>query len=638
MALAAGFATWVYLRWELAVRSRPLLLAARLAALASLAAILWNPEGGRWAGGGAATRFVILDASLSMTARTPDGVAVWDGAAARAQALAAEGARVLLAGGGVRAVAGDSLGMAAPAGVESLLAPAVAVAAEAGAHEIVVLTDGRLQDPVAAVSAARRLGVGLAADTVWGGRAAAAQLGLARLAVPAAAEGGVPVAGRVEVQGDWGADSVAVSVSVDGAARRVLWLSGEAGPGMRSADFSLGGMSPGERRLSARIEHEDAFPADDERLATVRIDPEETGILLVAWSPGWEPRFLLPVLKQVTGLPVRGFLRTGADRYHAMDPSGEGAGGAVGGSAMRSLVQQAGLVVAVGVDESNRAIVEAAAGRARRLVVFARDVAGAAAGGVVARGPVAGEWYVEEAPPSPVAGDLAGVSWQGLPPLAGLLPAEEGRGRVALAARRTGDDGTQPVLVLRETEGRRVATALAGGFWRWAFRDGRPREAYRRLWAAVGGWAVAGAPPPPGSRVRPAQDVVPRGAPVRWRAGSAAGGEMALTVSAPGGPPVLDTALAVSGSGALSTPAFPPGEYEYRAVSAADTTRGRFEVEQFTGEMLRPVVDLAMLSAPSPAGAGGRGARPLRTSPVPYFLVLAVLCAEWIGRRRAGLR
>jgi hypothetical protein len=29
---------------------------------------------------------------------------------------------------------------------------------------------------------------------------------------------------------------------------------------------------------------------------------------------------------------------------------------------------------------------------------------------------------------------------------------------------------------------------------------------------------------------------------------------------------------------------------------------------------------------------------PLRTRPWPYLLVIALLCGEWIGRRRSGLR
>jgi len=41
----------------------------------------------------------------------------------------------------------------------------------------------------------------------------------------------------------------------------------------------------------------------------------------------------------------------------------------------------------------------------------------------------------------------------------------------------------------------------------------------------------------------------------------------------------------------------------------------------------------------APAAASSReGNRPLRAWPFPYLLILGALCAEWIGRRRAGLR
>jgi hypothetical protein len=33
-----------------------------------------------------------------------------------------------------------------------------------------------------------------------------------------------------------------------------------------------------------------------------------------------------------------------------------------------------------------------------------------------------------------------------------------------------------------------------------------------------------------------------------------------------------------------------------------------------------------------------RPGSPLRTRPWPYLLVIGLLCAEWIGRRRSGLR
>ena len=66
---------------------------------------------------------------------------------------------------------------------------------------------------------------------------------------------------------------------------------------------------------------------------------------------------------------------------------------------------------------------------------------------------------------------------------------------------------------------------------------------------------------------------------------------------------------------------------------------GAFQVEAFTDEMLQRPVDAADLTMPAPdRDAATDGSRPLRTWPFPYLVILGALCAEWIGRRRAGLR
>ena len=38
------------------------------------------------------------------------------------------------------------------------------------------------------------------------------------------------------------------------------------------------------------------------------------------------------------------------------------------------------------------------------------------------------------------------------------------------------------------------------------------------------------------------------------------------------------------------------------------------------------------------SSSGGPAGRPIRTSPWPYIFIITLLCAEWIGRRRSGLR
>jgi hypothetical protein len=95
------------------------------------------------------------------------------------------------------------------------------------------------------------------------------------------------------------------------------------------------------------------------------------------------------------------------------------------------------------------------------------------------------------------------------------------------------------------------------------------------------------------------------------------------------------------GTGTVSAGSLPPGAYSYHVEGTGGDTlsTGRFDVASASEEML-PVP--AVPPEPSRrAGVGGVDARPgtpLRTLPWPYLLVIALLCGEWIGRRRSGLR
>lgn len=647
LALAGGFSAWVYYRREFAVRGRALLLAARLVALAGLVAILRNPDVPAAARRAGPERFVVLDASASMAALDSLGEPVWTSATARARAMAQDGAR-LLATGGARTRAGtpvhlDSLADLLPQGHESVLAPALGAAAEAGAREIVLVTDRRVADPVAVAAAARRLGVRVTVDSAVS--SPAANLAVSRLVLPSFADSGRALRGEVSVEGRTAADSVDVVVAVDGRTARVLRLSAPAEGEVVSAPFVLAGsLRPGPRRVSARLAFQDAFAPDDQRTRIVRVDAQEAGILLVSFAPDWEPRFLLPILREVTGMPVRGYLRTGPNRFQAV---------AVADSAPRQVdlaelerrIGGSAVVVAMSVDAPAKALLDRAARRVRRLAIFPMDGEGAAAGGVAAGSPQDGEWYVSGAPSSPVSVELGPMRYGRLPPLSGLLPLLDSGEGAAIEVRLGGTGEPRPAVVLHREGDRRVAVVLARGFWRWAFRDGEPRDAYRLLWGAVGGWLVAGESVAAGPDVVPESDVAPPGQPLRWRARGQGGQEVRLSVTDSAGVALLDSTWTVSGAGVFATPALPPGAYRYAAApatrgeAASPAVTGIFEVESFSREALRRPVPPDRLAQGSVARDGARqGARPLRTLPWPYLVVLAALCAEWVGRRRAGLR
>lgn len=631
LLVAGGVCGWIYYRREFRVRARPVLVAARIGAVAGVAALIWNPVVSTAPADASPGHFVVLDASASMTAVAPDGVPLWDSAVARARQLAGGGARLLSAGASVAAIDPDSLAAVSPTAVRSVLGEAVEVAAEAGAGEVTLITDRRVSDPVAITRIARQLGVGVSVDRL---RPPAANLGLARLVVPPTAESGGEIRGRVDVQGTSREDSVTVTVSVDGSVRHALRLAAPEQGGFSTAEFALGVLAAGSHRVTARLGAEDAFSLDDERTAVVEVDPEETGVLLVSLAPDWEPRFLLNVLDQVTGLPVRGYLRAGPGRFQPMVATGVAE--TVGQETLERLLRRAEMVVAMGVDGASLEFLERATARTRGMIVFPADGGGAALAGVAAGAPLSGEWYLHEAPPSPIAGETGRLV--DLPPLSAVLPLVDDGGGEALSVRLGGAGEPEAALVLRDEGRRRVAAVLARGFWRWAFRDGEPREHYRRLWAAVGGWILSEEPIAGGPGVRPAVPVAGPGTPVRWRGRGYEGEEISLTVTDSAGAPALDTFTVVPPGALFTTPPLPPGRYRY-TVAASDTAEGTFDVEPFTEEMLRRALDPAELTVPAGERAtSARSGRPLRTWPWPYLLVLGLLCTEWIGRRRAGLR
>lgn len=692
--LATGsFFTWLYYSREFAVRARPFLLLARLVAVSALIAILWNPDLNSGSARDLPSEYVILDRSTSMSARSEAGESLWELAVARARSLTEGGTRLLLADQLADTPADshdlDRLAASSPTGSESLLARSVGLATEAGARSIVLVTDRRIADPVATREIARQLGVSLTVDSL---PETGPNIGISRLVVPATAESGDQIRGRVELGGSsvraGGAaaerspdamtgdatngssdaesdgislDTITVSILVDGREGPSLRVPAPTGGGLTSAPFSLGPLSAGALHITARLEHQDAFPLDNERSATVHVDPEETGILLVSFVADWEPRFLFPVLNQVTGLPVRGYVRAGSDRFMQMTTGNSARttetstnNREINLTTLTRLLTQAELVVAMGVDASNQELLTQATRHSRALLLFPMDAAGAAVAGVATHGPQPGEWLLAGLPPSAIAGQAGQFQTGVLPPLTSLLRLADEPAGVAMEVRQ-GTGGTpQPALVLRQDGDSRFAVALGRGFWRWAFRDGVPRDQYRRLWAAVAGWLMQ-SQTETSSRtgLRPAASILPRDIPIRWLAFGREGHEAQIMLTNSAGAVVLDTVYPVPASGRFTTTALPPGRYDYTAVTVApldsasparatttpDTTSGTFHVDPFSDEMLHRAVAPASLTVPAdPQGASLARTRPLRSSPIPYLVLLVALCAEWIGRRRAGLR
>ncbi len=637
LALAAGlvaYSFWLYLRFEIAVPAAKWLAAARAATLVLVLLLLFDvrlPAGG---GGSGSDEWVLLDASLSMGAAPGGAASAWEQASARARELERDGWQVVTFG--AEAEVGTLEDDAGPDALRSLLAPALDRAGEAGARRVRVLSDLRLEDAVAVRSALTALPLEVEFERFGDDLVNA---GISRFDVPDVARPSSSARAEVEIHVASAVDSVTVSVFEEGAPVAELRVPA-ATPGLR-ARIPVDLPPPrttGRVRYSASVAVPgDAFPSDDGAVAYASVGHEEGALVLVSLRADWEPRHLLPLLGDVTGLPTLGYLRVGPDAFVPMGRALD-RGVPVDSASVRRAAADATLLVLHGLGADADAWARSLASRPGRSLLFPTDAAGAALTGIPTGEPRQGEWYVSgDIPTSPIAGTLAGVAVQGLPPLSDvLLPIDPARVRGALLVQLRGAGTPEAALQLDERPGGRVTVVLASGFWRWAARE-NGRDVYRRLWSGVAGWLLSGEG---GAALepRPTQWIVPRGEPVVWSLPVDSTARR-LVVSA-GDSTVVDVPLANEGS--QSTGVLPPGSYAYRVERGADEViaSGRFDVAETTLEMA-PVAAVPGASEAGEApeeGAEQRPGSPLRTRSWPYLLIIGLLCAEWVGRRRSGLR
>ena len=629
-AALAGYSFWVYLRVELPVRATRLLASVRALTFVVILALLFDPPVPGTGTTAASTKWVLLDASLSMTAEVA-GSSPWQEAQARAVELAGEGWGVV--------TFGDDTG--APEGLyyvadqnRTLLAPALERAAEAGVGTVRVLSDLRFEDVVAVRAALEALPVEVDFEAFG---AELVNAGISAFDVSDDARPVGTVTATVELHGV-GADSVTVEVRADGEVV-VSQLVDLPDPGLRRrVEMEIPVPKGADRiRYSARVTAvSDAFSSDDEAIAYATVGHEEGALVLVSLEPDWEPRFLLSVLEDVTGLPGVGYLRVGAERFVVIGPAVERAG-PVDSATVGRAVRDAALVVVHGLhgdaDAWSRRLVE----RVSSAILLAGDREGAALAGVRTTAPLGGEWYASgDIPASPLATELSGAELLGLPPLTDMLVPSDAITVVSpLTLQLRGIGASAAALHLYTNSGGRKVLGLASGFWRWAMREGAGRDAYRRLWSGVAGWVLADdsmvAPEP-----RPVLWVFDRGDPVMW---SLPRDSTVVRINILRGDSVVADTVFRAGT-TRSLGAMPPGLYSYRASTGAGEvlSTGRFDVSANSSEMI-PTRALPEAMGPRAAAlAGAREGRPLRTYAWPYLLLIIFLCAEWIARRRMGLR
>jgi len=514
------------------------------------------------------------------------------------------------------------------------------LAIESGARDLRVVSDFRISDLDAAVGLLERSGVGADFEPVGG---PVRNAGISRFEV---GSGSSVFAAELELFAEEAAgDSIQVDVQVEDRVVASAWFPApEPGARQRITMPLPGPTSDGSlTRYSAIAALEgDGFADDDERIVYVRSSANDGGVVLISTAPDWEPRFLLPTLRDVTGFEGEGYLAIAEGRFLRSFQE-EGSVASVDSAAVRRRAFRAEIVVIHSVallDDWMRSWLP----RLNRVILIAPDPEAVGALGVTAAPGRFAEWYVDDdAPVSALTGGLAGVDFEGLPPLGPLLDVEGAPGwSIALRARAPEQGSSVPALLLRGGR-RRVVLVTAQGWWRWAFREGPARTAYRRVWSSVAGWILEGQTQVAGHRIEPTSYVVERNQPLVWRAPGRIGDTVHVRVGIDTDPNVafeVDTLVVIDSTEVFRTRVLVPGTYAYSVMSREDSTQGRFDVQRYTPEMSFPVADLeAAISRAAPSlGMRVSGGRRLRTAGFPYFLLIAVLSTEWLLRRRKGLR
>jgi hypothetical protein len=590
LLLAGGLAAFTYLRLERIGRRGWLPLVCRAVAWAALGLLLLNvscpvsrPPG---------RALVLLDASLSMAAAGGHWTEARDSAARW---------------GEVRLFGDEGPADTLPSRGRSLLAPAL-TAASASDRPVVVVTDGEIEDagdlpPDLLPRATVRIFP----------RTPRPDVALVGLAGPARVTAGdsIPLEVEVEATGGASVDTVTVEASLGGKrlASRKLRLTGGSARGRLTLSSSAVG--PGEHVLHVGLAGaHDAEPRTDTRLHIVTVAPTP-GVVLLAMPADWDSRFLYRTLREVAQLPVRGFVRIDPDRWRSMADLA-----VVPNETVRQAARRADLLIQMG---RMGTLTEGATARGVWSWPAGSDSSA-----------IAGDWYLTPSTASPIAGAFLGQPVDSFPPAIQLAPLEPAAGDWVALTAQLGRRGAQRPAVFGRQAGRvRTAIVAVDGLWRWAFRGGASEQAYRTWVAATASWLLGGADSSRGS-ARPVRSVVSNGRPVMFE-WTAPGGPVALGITWSGeGAPRVDT-LRFDGSGHAAV-WLRPGEYRYRLSGGGG---GAVAVEQYSDELPpRPVV-LTSHRGRAPASAGRSAARDWLWL---FGLCIAALAAEWIARRRLGLR
>jgi hypothetical protein len=570
---------------------RVLLAALRAVAMTIAVALVLDAPLGRPK---AVQPLIFVDASLSMTR---EGGTLLQ--AALDSARGAGGDTVFLFGDSVRPSQGAPRAEDAATRIRPIVERTMATGRPA-----ILLTDGEMQDSSAldALTSGSRVVV-----LARGQRRDAA---VAALDVPRAAVDGDSILARVTVtSGALGANAGALSLLVGDRqiARTTLDAMSPWSERQTELRAKLSDAGQGATLIRAIITtSEDAEPRNDTLSAAIEISRAASAVF-VSTSPDQDSRFAIAVLRGALALPTRGFYRLAPSVWRV-----EGTLTSVPEAEVRRALREAPVAILHGDTAIFGAPMSATSGPLALLVQPESDD---------------GEWYPSGAPSSPLSGVLAAIPFDTLPPVAAGAPATGDW--IGLEARRGREMMRRPVIVGRDTP-RRVVTITASGFWRWRFRGGASADAYSALLGGIFDWLAAERADRRGAV--PDEGIIRAGQPIRWRRGSSSDSLVHVVLRQRRG-----------GQADSLTLRFAPGT---TVQESAPMRAGVYEVSVPGGQTLLSVNASAELLPERPrlasSSVGRRSnladARGARGNGWLYALVIALLCVEWVMRRRMGLR
>lgn len=513
------------------------------------------------------------------------------------------------AGGGTRLRFGDSVraddSRAAPADRASRLR-SVADRAAATGHPVVVVTDGELDDPDVLASLPRgsraivlpcRGGPDLAVAALETPRTLlAGDTTTARLTLAAGAAGSP--AGQLELRLD---DQLLASQPVAALApfgEQAVALRGIGAGADRAAVLRAVFRGAG-----------DTEPRNDTLAIGVDVSRAAAAVF-VSTTPDFDAREAVAALRGVTSLPTRAYYRVAPGAWRT-----DGTLARISEDDVRAAVRDAPIVILHGdttLFGPPRGVTRGA------LLLFAPP------------GGDEGDWLAAAAPASPLAPALSALPFDSLPPLsvAATMPRGEWQG---LVVREPGAGGERRVALVGWESPRRIAVLGASGFWRWRFRGGQRADAYGAFFGTLFDWLAGGRSDR--RAVVPDAGVFRAGAPLRWRRGSPTDSVVALTLVRRGAPARTDSMTLRFSENAtvVESPPVPPGIYDVRSASGTSVVAVNPSAELLPR---RPSVQSGRIG-----GRAGLADAPLARE-LGWLYVAAVLglCAEWLLRRRVGMR